>query len=187
MKVFFLILLGFETQAKWLRAHKDTSPVLERPWLEKKITKHSRDRRESAPSDHSGLVLKEWLLSPPSNLLTHTQRTTKIEGLRQADSHSKEGKRASMYSLSVLPSKLQPVAHTPSFSFLFSHHIPLLHCDSRSAVRERLALAVTFGSPGSGNPATRPRAFPGTTSPGLRGSSRPPSQVPPRRMCYQRC
>ena len=66
-------------------------------------------------------------------------------------------------------------APPPSFypSVLSPHPSPFCH-----TVRERLSLAMTVRSPGSGDPATRPRAFPGTTHQGQRGSSRPPSQVP---------
>ena len=52
----------------------------------------------------------------------------------------KQRKEPSNFPLSDLLSKLQPVAHSPSFSFNFSHHIPLLHCHSPSTVRERLSL-----------------------------------------------
>ena len=59
----------------------------------------------------------------------------------------------------------------------FSRHILLLHCHSPSTVREKVFLAVTAGLFGSGNPATRPNGFPGTTDPGRCGGSRPPSEV----------
>ena len=60
--------------------------------------------------------------------------------------------------------------------FLSPHSSPF--CRSPSTVRERLSRAVTAGSPVGGNPATRPHAFPGTTNPGQRGGSMPPSHVP---------
>ena len=71
----------------------------------------------------------------------------------QSQSQSQEGKRASTDLLSDL-SKLQSL--TLFFLFFLSPHHSLL-CDSPSTVRERLSLAVTVGSRGSGSQATRPQ------------------------------
>ena len=66
----FLIFLGFEPQAMWLRADKDTSPVLERPWLERnhRAQPKKREREKTPPSDCSSLAFERWYenLLPPS-------------------------------------------------------------------------------------------------------------------------
>ena len=81
--------------------------------------------KERTPPDCSGLVSKGGA-QPSFQTSDYTQGTTTIEGLRQASSHSKrKEKNLQNHSLSDLPPTLQPVAHTPSFSLIFSHHIPL--------------------------------------------------------------
>ena len=56
------------------------------------MTAHSRKKREPPPADCRGLVLKSGS-QPSIQPSDYTHGTTKIEGLRQANSNSKEGKR----------------------------------------------------------------------------------------------
>ena len=69
----------------------DTQAVHQQAWLEK-FTAHRRKRREQPP-DHSSLVLKggaEPSFQPPD----FSQGTTKVEGLRQANSKSKRREKS---------------------------------------------------------------------------------------------
>ena len=105
---------------------------------------------------------------PPFDLLNYTQNTavhkrkegtssfprsaqtvTKCEGFTQANSSSKKKrKEPSKDSLSDLLSKISACRSHTFFFFIFSHHIPLLHCHSPSPVRERLLFALTVDFPG---------------------------------------
>ena len=96
----------------------------------------------------------------PSDLLTIQKEQQTWKDSDRPLHTERKGNEPQNCSLSVLLSTLQPVAHIPSFSFISSHHIPLLHCHSPSTVRERLSLAVTAGFPGSGDPATKPSCIP---------------------------
>ena len=94
-------------------------------------------------------------LKSSSNLLTLHKEQQKRR--TQTGQLTLKKMRREPSTVSVLLSKLQPVAHTASFSFLSPHPSPL--CHSPSTVREKASLAVTVGPPGSGNAATRPHAF----------------------------
>ena len=107
----------------------------------KKIAAHSRKRVNPPPSVCSGLALKGGS-QPPSNLLTiHKEQQKRRTRTGQVTS-KKEANRAFNYSLSVLPSKLQPVAHT-FFSFVFSHHIPTPLLSQSVRGERKASLAVT--------------------------------------------
>ena len=80
------------------------------------------------------------MVNPPSDLLTNLKEQ-KIEGLREADSHSEEGKRAAKLR-TLKPSETSASRSHSFFYFLFSLTISSLFCHSPSTVRERLALAV---------------------------------------------
>ena len=128
------MLLGFETQATWLhaRAHHQYWNA----YGLKKITAHSRHKREPPPSDHSGPALKGG--AQPSFQPSHcTQRRQKSKDSNTPTQTQKE-RNLKNDSLSDLFSKLQPVAHTPSFLLFFlttslSFSVPY-------TVRERLFL-----------------------------------------------
>ena len=143
-------------------------------WLEH--SQHTAEKKErNPPSDHSGLVLKSGF-QPSFQPYNCTQR--KNQNLRTQTGRftlKKKGNELRNNSLSNLLLKLQACRSHSFFRFCFlpPHPSPFCH-----TVRARLSLAVTVGSPGSGNPSTKPHEFPGTTYPGQRGSSRPKSQVP---------
>ena len=122
-------LLGFETQATWLRANKGTSIVLERQRLEQ-ITAHSREGETLLLT--TAVSLSKVVHNQPSfRHFDFTQRQSKIEGLKQVNANSKRREtNLKNDSLSHLHSELQPVAHTPSFLFIF-FHIPLLVVTAR--------------------------------------------------------
>ena len=120
-----------EPQATWLGANKGTSPALERLRLVK-ITAQSRDRRDP-PSDHSGLVLNGGA-QPSFQPSDKTQRTTKIEGLRQANSGTQ-----SSHSSAREPSRHceHSEKREPSDSEL-SQHASLISWQRRSMVMWQL-------------------------------------------------
>ena len=127
----------------WLRGNKGTSPVLELLWLEK-ITAHSRDRRETPPSDHSGPVLKGGaqpsFQATSKNRRTQTGRfTLKRRETSLKTTHSQFFFRDFSLSLTLL-------------LFLFSLTTSLSSLSQPVHGERRASLAVTVGSPGSGNP-----------------------------------
>ena len=141
--------------------------------------KSQRTVREPPPSNILRSRFERWCstLLPTFQPSDYTQRTTEIERLCQASTHSKEGKRASKL-LTLSSSSETSACRSHSFSFIFLSPHPSPFCQRPCTVRERLSLAVTVGSPGSGDPAARPHALPNTSYPGQHGSSKPPSQVP---------
>ena len=115
-----------------------------------------------------------------------TQSKRRTSSFRRAHKIFKQTSNSSEQALYLTETIFKPDSLTPFQTFFFTtsachnnflppHPSPAL---SQPAHGERKAfLAVTPGLFGSGNPATRPHAFPGTTDPGQRGTSRPPSQV----------
>ena len=97
--LFFFNFLKFKTQATWLRANNDTSPVLERLWLEKSTEREKpSDTQLSLPTLHTSKVRKTP--SAVANSLSKGWCTALIPGL--------------------LTSEQEPTAHnrndgTPSF------------------------------------------------------------------------
>ena len=126
--------------------------------------------RKSPPSGHPALGTP-W-----------SSARVNFSSLRQQldrPTHTQKKGKEPQKQLTLRPPFETSACRSHSFCFLYflSPH-PSPFCHSPRTVRDRLSLAVTVGSPGSSNPATRPCAFRGTTNPGQRGSSKLPSQVP---------
>ena len=80
-----ILFLGFKTQATWLRANNDTSPVLERLWLEKIHQKETNQAKVSSLFPRAHIESQEnpsfrlWpsrfrkVARPPSDLLNFSQ------------------------------------------------------------------------------------------------------------------
>ena len=90
-----------------------------RLWLEK-ITAHSRKKRETYPSDHSGHVLNGGA-QPSFQPSDCTQRPTKNRRTQKRPTQTQKRSEKSLQTAQsqIFFRKFQPVPHTPSF-LLFS-------------------------------------------------------------------
>ena len=102
-------------------------------------------KREPPPSDCSGLVLKGG--AERSFFSAHyTQTATKNRRTQTKLTHSQKKRNNPQKRLTLRSSSETSACRSHSF-FIYSHHIPFLHCHSPSTVRERLLFAVTVDSP----------------------------------------
>ena len=170
--IYLNIFWCFKSEARGSRRNKQPSPVRVR-LLSQERRRPTRSFGISFHEKAHGRNEKKPLIPTPTSKggARHPLPTFQELIYTTNKRHTFERKNT------LIPCETACRSHS-SFFFCFSHHIPLLHCHGQSTVRERLSLAVTVGSPGSGNPATKPHACPGPIYPGQRGSSRPPSPVP---------
>ena len=140
-------------------------------------TAETREKRRTPPSDHSGLDLKGGAQPSfqPSDFFQRQQKSK--DSNRPTQTQKKGNDPQKNHSLSDLLSKLQPVAHTPDFLLFPLTTSLLLHCHNPSTVK---------GPLGSGHPATKPHAFPGTAYPGSVAAQKPPLPAPnpARKVCH---
>ena len=89
--------------------------------------------------EQQGTLTKRTNTLIPKEVL-NVPTVAKFEGLRPANSNSKEAQRAFKHTHSQIFIRNFRLSITLLLSFISSHHIPLLYCHSPSTVRERLCL-----------------------------------------------